>query len=70
MDERDDGSWLLRILFPGYLWVLVDNRRQGFHDKLAGTFVIYSWPEDPKHTQMLRQRAQRFRDRRGSRRQH
>ena len=33
------------ILFLGYLWVLVDNRRQGFHDKLARTFVIYAWPE-------------------------
>lgn len=28
----------------GYLWVLWDNRRQGFHDKLAGTVVVYAWP--------------------------
>ena len=46
MDERDDGSWLLRILFPGYLWVLVDNRRQALYDKLAGTLVVYSRPEE------------------------
>jgi uncharacterized RDD family membrane protein YckC len=64
------GYWISTILFLGYLWVLVDNRRQGFHDKLARTFVVYSWPEDPEHTDRLRQRAQRFRDRRGSRRQH
>ncbi|MBI1987435.1 MAG: RDD family protein [Nitrospinae bacterium] len=24
----------------GFLWVLIDDRRQGWHDKLAGTFVI------------------------------
>jgi uncharacterized RDD family membrane protein YckC len=33
-------------MFPlgiGYLWVLVDDRRQSFHDKLAGTCVIYAW---------------------------
>jgi uncharacterized RDD family membrane protein YckC len=33
------------ILFLGYVWILFDNRRQGFHDKLAGTIVVYSWPE-------------------------
>lgn len=27
----------------GYFWVLWDDRRQGFHDKLAGTVVIYAW---------------------------
>lgn len=39
------GYWLSAILFLGYLWVLLDNKRQGFHDKLAGTVVVYSWPE-------------------------
>ena len=39
------GYWVSAILFLGYLWVLVDNRRQGFHDKIAGTFVVYAWPE-------------------------
>jgi uncharacterized RDD family membrane protein YckC len=28
----------------GFLWVLVDNRRMGWHDKLARTCVIYAWP--------------------------
>jgi uncharacterized RDD family membrane protein YckC len=26
----------------GFLWVLADDRRQGLHDKVAGTCVIYS----------------------------
>ena len=30
-------------LYAGYWWVLIDNRRQGWHDKLAGTIVIYAW---------------------------
>lgn len=28
----------------GFLWVLIDDKRQGWHDKLAGTCVLYSWP--------------------------
>jgi uncharacterized RDD family membrane protein YckC len=43
--RRFIGYWLSSFLLLGYLWVLVDNRRQGFHDKLAGTFVVYAWPE-------------------------
>jgi uncharacterized RDD family membrane protein YckC len=27
----------------GFLWVLVDDRRQGWHDKLAHTCVVYAW---------------------------
>jgi uncharacterized RDD family membrane protein YckC len=27
----------------GFLWVLIDDRRMGWHDKLARTCVIYSW---------------------------
>ena len=27
--------------FMGYIWVLIDNRRRGWHDILAGTYVIY-----------------------------
>lgn len=44
--RREIGYWLSAILFLGYLWVIVDNRRQAFHDKLAGTLVLYSWPEE------------------------
>jgi uncharacterized RDD family membrane protein YckC len=34
-------------LFLGFLWIVVDNRRQGLHDKIAGTYVIYSWDALP-----------------------
>jgi uncharacterized RDD family membrane protein YckC len=33
----------LLVLFLGFLWILVDDRRQGWHDKLADTVVIYDW---------------------------
>jgi uncharacterized RDD family membrane protein YckC len=38
------GYWLSAILFLGFLWILVDGRRQGWHDKLARTLVVYSRP--------------------------
>ena len=31
------------VLFIGFLWVLVDDRRQAWHDKLARTIVVYEW---------------------------
>ncbi len=34
-------------LYLGFLWVLGDDRRQGWHDKLAGTFVVYTWAARP-----------------------
>jgi uncharacterized RDD family membrane protein YckC len=48
------GFWLSLIRWIGYqvciftlgigfLWVLIDNRRMGWHDKLARTCVIYAW---------------------------
>jgi uncharacterized RDD family membrane protein YckC len=58
--RRIIGYWISAILFLGYLWVLVDNRRQGFHDKLAGTLVVYSWPEQQRVTP-VRDRVHRFR---------
>jgi uncharacterized RDD family membrane protein YckC len=27
----------------GFLWVLIDDRRMGWHDKLARTCVVYDW---------------------------
>ena len=42
------------LFFIGFLWVLGDDRRQGWHDKAAGTIVIYSWPAVPEET-FLRQ---------------
>ena len=28
------------ILFLGYVWILFDGKRQGWHDKIGGTFVV------------------------------
>lgn len=44
--RREIGYLISAILFLGFLWVIVDNRRQALHDKLAGTLVLYSWPEE------------------------
>ncbi len=56
------GYVVSAILFLGYLWVLVDDRRQGFHDKLAGTFVVYAWPEkEPDRPVLSRLRHRRNR---------
>lgn len=27
----------------GFAWALVDDRRRGLHDKIAGTCVVYAW---------------------------
>ena len=29
-------------LMLGFLWVLKDSRKQGFHDKIANTVVLYN----------------------------
>jgi uncharacterized RDD family membrane protein YckC len=42
--RRIIGYYLAIIpLGLGFLWVLIDDRRQGWHDKLADTVVIYGW---------------------------
>lgn len=43
---RAIGYWISAILFLGFAWIAVDRRSQGFHDKLAGTFVVYDWGDD------------------------
>jgi uncharacterized RDD family membrane protein YckC len=35
--------WISAILMLGFIWIMFDKRRQGFHDKIAGTFVVYDW---------------------------
>jgi len=37
--------------FLGFVVILADNRRQGFHDKLARSLVIYDW--DARHGERL-----------------
>ena len=40
------GYWISALpLFLGFIWILFDGRRQGWHDKLAGTYVIYYRPK-------------------------
>lgn len=29
-------------LFLGYVWVGIDKRKQGFHDKIAGSLVVWN----------------------------
>ena len=36
------GYWVSAIpFFLGYVWILFDEHRQGWHDKLADTYVVY-----------------------------
>lgn len=57
LNGRRMGFWLSLVRWYGYqiciltlgigfLWVLIDNRRMGWHDKLARTCVIYAWPAE------------------------
>jgi NhaC family Na+:H+ antiporter len=45
-----DPSWFYLAmalpLFLGFFWVLWDSKRQGWHDKIAGTQVLYI-PKNP-----------------------
>jgi len=35
------GKWISAIVFClGYLWVAFDEKKQGWHDKIAGTYVV------------------------------
>lgn len=58
---RQIGYVISAILFLGFFWILFDNRRQGFHDKLAGTFVVYSWPEVEGPVRPIQDRLRRVR---------
>jgi uncharacterized RDD family membrane protein YckC len=45
------GYFLLPgVFFFGFLWILGDDRRQAWHDKLAGTYVVYAWDARPDET--------------------
>jgi uncharacterized RDD family membrane protein YckC len=38
---RAVGYWINSAVFMlGWIWALFDDRRQGWHDKLAGTYVV------------------------------
>jgi len=36
-------------LMLGFIWVGIDKKKQGFHDKLAGTVVIREGKKEPVH---------------------
>lgn len=42
------GYHLSSIFLLGFLWVAVDPRKQGWHDKIAGTVVIGERRESPQ----------------------
>ena len=58
--RRELAYLVSAILFLGFLWILLDDRRQGWHDKLAGTIVVYSWPEEELQGTFIRDRVQRI----------
>ena len=31
------------LILLGFLWIAFDQKRQGWHDKMAGTYVIFAW---------------------------
>jgi uncharacterized RDD family membrane protein YckC len=37
-------------LYLGFAWIIADNRRQGWQDKIGGTFVVYAWDAQPDET--------------------
>jgi len=50
----------IAVIFLGFVWILIDNRRQGWHDKIAGTFVVYAW--DARTGGALTERGQRWQE--------
>ena len=49
-NKPSNGQWIIRYLgyIPstlvfglGFLWVALDKKKQGWHDKMAGTVVVY-----------------------------
>ena len=38
---RTLGYWVSSaVMYLGFIWILIDDRRQGWHDKIADTLVI------------------------------
>jgi uncharacterized RDD family membrane protein YckC len=54
-------------LGAGFFWVIISDRRQGWHDKIAGTFVLYSW--EARESQTFLDRVQGVGQRIAERRQ-
>lgn len=47
-------------IFAGFFWVLLDNKRRGWHDHLAGTIVVFTEESQKYHTlaAQIRQRLE------------
>lgn len=58
--RRFVGYWLSSILLLGFLWILVDNQRQAWHDTLGGTIVVYSRPTPPELSILVSDRSSRL----------
>ena len=67
--RREIGYLVSYILYLGFLWILFDNRRQGWHDKIGGTIVVYSWPEKRLKGTFVIDRVQRLRTRQAAKNQ-
>jgi uncharacterized RDD family membrane protein YckC len=64
--KRSIGYYLSALpLFLGFLWVLVDDRRQSWHDKLSSTLVVYEW--DAQHEESFVNAVAQFRESRRQR---
>ncbi len=42
----------------GFLWILIDDRRMGWHDKIARTCVVYIWDAHPDETFLTQAKRQ------------
>jgi uncharacterized RDD family membrane protein YckC len=49
-------------LFAGFLWVLIDDERRGWHDRFAGTQVVYAWEArmGQRFAEVLRERRRQL----------
>jgi len=45
------------VFMLGFIWIAIDNRRQGWHDKVAKTFVVYDWDARQGSFEFLRTSA-------------
>ncbi len=38
------------FFFIGFAWILIDDRREGWPDKIARSYVVYAWDANPDET--------------------
>lgn len=47
--RRMIGVYVAAIpLFLGFIWVLFSKDRRGWHDAIAGTYMVHDWPAQPE----------------------